>query len=105
VPSAITLVIFDKQENRLNSDLKKQLRAKAHTLKPVIITGQAGISEAVLAEINLALDHHELIKVRVNAEDREQRKVMSGQICEQTGAELIQSIGHIITLYRKNPNK
>ena len=89
----------------MNSDLKKQLRAKAHTLKPVVITGQAGVSEAVLAEINLALNHHELIKVRVNAEDREQRKELSGQICEQTGADLIQSIGHIITLYRKNPDK
>ncbi len=89
----------------MKSEFKKQLRAKAHALKPVVITGQAGISEAVLNEINLALDHHELIKVRVNAEDREQRKEMGGQICEETGAELIQSIGHIITLYRKNPGK
>jgi len=89
----------------LKSEQKKQLRAKAHTLKPVVITGNAGVTEAVLNEINLALDHHELIKVRVNAGDREQRKELSGQICEQTGAELIQSIGHIITLYRKNPDK
>ncbi|CAG1020466.1 RNA-binding protein YhbY [Methylococcales bacterium] len=89
----------------MNSEQKKQLRAKAHTLKPVVITGNAGITDAVLNEINLALDHHELIKVRVNAEDREQRKEMTGQICEEAGAELIQSIGHIITLYRKNPDK
>ena len=89
----------------MNSDLKKQLRAKAHSLKPVIITGQSGISPAVLNEINLALDHHELIKVRVNAEDREQRREMAGLICSETQAELIQSIGHIITLYRKNPDK
>lgn len=89
----------------MKSDTKKQLRAKAHALKPVVITGQAGISAAVLNEISLALDHHELIKVRINAEDRKQRKEMSGQICEETGAELIQSIGHIITLYRKNPDK
>ena len=89
----------------MKSEQKKQLRAKAHTLKPVVITGNAGVTEAVLNEINLALDHHELIKVRVNAGDREQRKELSGQICEQTGAELIQSIGHIITLYRKNPDK
>ena len=89
----------------MNSDLKKQLRAKAHSLKPVIITGQSGISPAVLNEINLALDHHELIKVRVNAEDREQRREMASLICSETQAELIQSIGHIITLYRKNPDK
>ncbi len=89
----------------MKSELKKQLRAKAHALKPVVITGQAGISEAVLNEINLALDHHELIKIRVNAEDREQRREMSEHICSTTGAELIQSIGHIITIYRENPDK
>jgi RNA-binding protein len=89
----------------LKPEFKKQLRAKAHTLKPVVITGQAGVTAAVLQEINLSLDHHELIKVRVNAEDREQRKEMSQQICEETGAELVQSIGHIITLYRRNPDK
>ena len=89
----------------MNSELKKQLRAKAHALKPVIITGQAGISPALLNEINIALDHHELIKVRVNAEDREQRLEMGKTICAETGAELIQSIGHIMTLYRKNPDK
>jgi RNA-binding protein len=89
----------------LKSEQKKLLRAKAHHLNPVIITGQAGVTPAVLAEINLALDHHELIKVRVNAEDREQRHVLATQICAETGAELIQAIGHIITLYRKAPDK
>ncbi len=89
----------------MNSELKKQLRAKAHALKPIIITGQAGISPPLLNEINLALDHHELIKVRVNAEDRGQRRETGEMIRTETGAELIQSIGHIITLYRKNPDK
>jgi len=89
----------------LNSEQKKQLRAKAHALKPVVITGNAGVTEAVLNEINLALDHHELIKVRVNAGDREERKELITKICDVTEAELIQSIGHIITLYRKNPDK
>ncbi len=87
----------------MKSDQKKQLRARAHGLKPVVITGQAGISEAVLNEINLALDHHELIKVRVNAEDREQRREMAEFICTETKAELVQSLGHILTLYRKKP--
>jgi RNA-binding protein len=89
----------------LKPELKKQLRAKAHALKPIIITGQAGISPSLLLEINSALDHHELIKVRVNAEDRERRREMTNMICTETGAELIQAIGHIITLYRKNPDK
>ncbi|WP_434112276.1 ribosome assembly RNA-binding protein YhbY [Methylocaldum sp. GT1TLB] len=89
----------------MKSDYKKFLRAKAHSLKPVVITGQAGITPAVLNEIGLALDHHELIKVRVNAADREERREMTDQICGELGAELIQSIGHIITLYRQNPDK
>lgn len=89
----------------MKAELKKQLRGKAHALKPVIITGQAGVSPAVLLEINAALDHHELIKVRVNAEDREQRRELTDLICTETGAELIQAIGHVITLYRENPDK
>lgn len=89
----------------MKAELKKQLRAKAHALKPVVITGQAGVSPTVLNEINLALDHHELIKVRVNAEDREQRQAMNETICAETRAELVQSIGHVITLYRVNPDK
>lgn len=85
----------------MKTELRKFLRAKAHSLKPVVITGQHGITPAVLNEINLALDHHELIKVRVNAGQREERQAMITQICAETGAELIQAIGHIITLYRK----
>lgn len=89
----------------MKSDQKKSLRAQAHALKPVVITGQAGLSEAVMSEINLALDHHELIKVRINAPDRETRRKMSTQICTDTQAELVQLLGHIAVLYRKNPDK
>ena len=87
----------------MKSDLKKFLRIKAHSLKPVVITGQAGITPALLNEIGLALDHHELIKVRVNAADREDRRNMVELICRELGANLIQAVGHIVTLYRKNP--
>lgn len=86
----------------MKAELKKFLRAKAHTLKPVVITGQHGASPQVLSEIERALDHHELIKVRVNAGDREQRQSLIQEILDATSAELIQSIGHIITLYRRN---
>ena len=88
----------------MNSAEKKQLRAQAHNLKPVIIIGQSGLTEGVLAEIELALDCHELIKVKIRAE-REERKKIQEEICAQTGAEFIQSIGQIITLYRLNPDK
>lgn len=85
----------------MKPELKKFMRAKAHSLKPVVITGQNGITHSVLNEIDLALEHHELIKVRVNASDREDRKAMTAQICADSSAELIQAIGHVITLYRK----
>lgn len=84
--------------------LRKALRTKAHSLKPVVLTGQAGVSKNVMAEIELALDHHELIKVRLRAE-RESRKEMTAKICNKTGAELIQSIGQIITLFREKPEQ
>ncbi len=89
----------------MKPELKKFMRTKAHSLKPVVITGQNGVTAAVLNEIDLALEHHELIKVRVNAADREDRKIMIQQICADSSAELIQAIGHVITLYRKTPRK
>ena len=88
----------------MNSADKKKLRAEAHTLKPVVMIGQSGLTAAVLAEIELALDSHELIKVKIRAE-RDERKLISEKICTDTGAELIQTIGQIAVLYRLNPNK
>lgn len=85
----------------MKPELKKILKARAHALKPVVITGQNGLSDAVMNEIDLALEHHELIKVRINASDREERSMMIGEICQRLSAEMIQSIGHIIAIYRK----
>lgn len=87
----------------LNEAQKRQLRGLGHTLKPVVIIGAAGLSEGVLAEIDGSIRHHELIKVRVNAEDRDSRNAMIEHICQETGAELIQRIGHVALLYRRNP--
>jgi len=83
---------------------KKKLKAQAHPLNPVVIIGQAGLTPAVIKEINLALDAHELIKVKIRAE-RDERSVIRDNICAETQAELIQSIGQIAVLYRKNPKK
>ena len=90
---------------RITPALKKFLKTRAHALKPVVMTGQHGLTPAVLNEINLALEHHELIKVRLIAAKREDRKTMIETILTDTAAELIQAIGHVITLYRKNPNR
>ena len=87
----------------LTNPQKRHLKALAHHRKPVVIIGDSGITPAVLHEILLALDHHELIKIRVNAEDRESREAMIEGICAATEAALIQRIGHIATLFRRNP--
>jgi RNA-binding protein len=88
----------------VNSADKKKLRAEAHTLKPVVMIGQSGLTVPVLAEIEQALDSHELIKVKIRAE-RDERKLISEKICDDTGAELIQAIGQIAVIYRLNPDK
>jgi RNA-binding protein len=83
---------------------KKKLKSEAHSLNPVVTIGQSGLTDAVLAEIELALDHHELIKIKIRAE-RDERKLISEKICTATHAEAIQSIGQIIVIYRLNPKK
>ena len=84
---------------------RRKLRQLGHARKPVVIVGGQGLRESVLAEIDGALAHHELIKVRVNAGDREARDAMIGTICETTGAELVQRVGHVALLYRRHPEK
>ncbi|MDP2904071.1 MAG: ribosome assembly RNA-binding protein YhbY [Methylovulum sp.] len=88
----------------MNAVDKKKLRADAHALKPVVMIGQSGLTDAVLASCDLALNSHELIKVKIRAE-REDRQKISEKICQSTGAELIQAIGQIAVIYRLNPDK
>ena len=76
------------------------LRAEAHGLNPVVMIGEAGLSESVLKEISSSLDAHGLIKVRVFGDDREARIAMYEQVCEQLGAAPVQHIGKLLVLYR-----
>ena len=85
----------------LNAELKRKLKARAHALKPVIIIGQQGLSIAVLNELKLALEHHELIKVKLPQIEREERQAIIASLLESTGADLVQSMGRIATLYKK----
>ena len=87
----------------LPQQLQKSLRARAHDLKPVILVGTKGLSPAVLAEADRALDDHELIKVRLNDEDRASRKQACNQLCQHLHADLVQSIGKIAVIYRQGP--
>ncbi|QIK39109.1 ribosome assembly RNA-binding protein YhbY [Caldichromatium japonicum] len=84
---------------------RRWLKQRAHHLKPVVLIGQRGLTEAVLAEIERALDDHELIKIRLGALETEDRLAVIDHICQKTGSELIQRIGHIAAFYRYNPHK
>lgn len=84
---------------------KKHLRGLAHDLHPVIIVGGSGLHAALLIELEAALEHHELIKVRVNADNRDARNAIIDEICTTAGAEFIQRVGHIAVIYRRNPEK
>jgi RNA-binding protein len=78
----------------------RQLRTIAHKLKPVVTVAQKGLSETVHKEIDQALSRHELIKVKIVVGDRELRKEIATQMCEQMRSELVQSIGNIVVLFR-----
>ena len=84
----------------MNKQLLKTLKQRAHALKPVVIIGSQALSPGVHAEIDRALNDHELIKIRVNASDKEQRSELIHAICHEQRAELIQQIGHTIVIYR-----
>ena len=81
---------------------RRELRAHGHTLKPVVSIGNAGLSAAVLRELELSLEHHELMKLKIGAAGREERSRIIEQVCDSTGAELVQAIGHIALVYREH---
>jgi RNA-binding protein len=84
---------------------KKFLRQAAHHLKPVVWAGKNGISKSLIEEIEQALEIHELIKIKCNLGEREERDAGIEDICKKTGADLVQRIGNVVTLYKKNPKK
>lgn len=85
---------------RLLNSQKKQYKAIGHSLKPVVIVAENGLSEGVLNELKRALRDHELIKIKVNAEDREDKKVLIDEVCTQTASTLIQVIGKTALIFR-----
>lgn len=85
----------------LNTKQKSYLRGFAHKLNPVVMIGNAGVTEGVIKEIQSSLQHHELIKVRISGVDRLERMTTIEAICGQSGSELVTTIGHIAVLYRR----
>lgn len=87
----------------LTAAQRSALRADAHALNPVVLIGEAGLSEAVLKEIDSSLNTHGLIKVRVFGDDRAAREEMYRAICETLKAAPVQHIGKLLVLYRPQP--
>jgi putative YhbY family RNA-binding protein len=82
---------------------RKLLKARAHSLEPVVLIGGKGLTDEVVTEVDRALAAHELIKVRAPALDREAREEALRTLCEKTRAEAVQHIGKVLVLYRPKP--
>ena len=82
----------------------RYLRGLAHQLKPVVYLGQKGVTPSVLAELDAALAVHELVKVKL-AGEREAKAGLIETLARESRAEVVQKIGHVVTLYRRNAEK
>ena len=86
-----------------NAAQRRALKARSHHLEPVVIIGDAGLTPAVLREIDVHLKSHELIKIRVSGDDRDARAAMIGTICEALDASPVQHIGKTLIVFRQKP--
>lgn len=82
---------------------RADLKARAHALEPVVQVGQAGVSDALVAEVDRALLAHELIKVKLAGADREVRASLTQELCARTGAAEVQQVGRVAVLWRPRP--
>lgn len=89
----------------LSEKQRKHLRGLGHDLKPIILIGNAGLTDAVVAETTRALEDHELVKIRVSGMDREARDTALESLATRTKSEMAGKIGHTALLYRRNPQK
>jgi putative YhbY family RNA-binding protein len=87
----------------LTNKERAHLKARAHALEPVVQTGTAGITDAVVAEVERSLTAHELIKVRIGTDDRAQRVTLGDELCARTGAAAVDRVGKILILWRARP--
>ena len=86
----------------LSERQKKHLRRLGHDLHPVVLVGQKGLTPGVTEELRLALDHHELVKLRARVGDRDERDAILAELARSTGSEFVHRIGNVALFYRKN---
>lgn len=89
----------------ISTKQKQFLKGLAHSLKPIVQLGNNGLTEGVVAEIDLALSHHELIKVKVPTDERDLKKSIIDAIVRETQAFQVQIIGHTVVLYRPSEDQ
>lgn len=82
---------------------RAHLKARAHALEPVVQIGAAGLTEAVVAEVDRALTAHELIKVKIGGDDRAERVALGDELCSRTGAAAVHRVGKVLILWRARP--
>jgi RNA-binding protein len=89
----------------LSNKQKQYLKGLAHSLKPVVQLGNNGLTEGVLAEIDGAIKHHELIKIKVPTDDKEEKALIMDAIVRETGADKVQAVGHVLVLFKPSDDK
>jgi RNA-binding protein len=94
-----------KETMALTSKQRAHLKALAHDRKPVVLLGHKGITDAVIKETQAALLAHELIKVRLLGEAKEDLDAAADELEQRTGAELIARLGKVATLYKRHPDE
>jgi RNA-binding protein len=87
----------------LTSRQRAHLKARAHALEPIVQIGHAGVQDSVVSAVETALTAHELIKVKINDAEREERVEIADALAERTGAAIVQRVGKIVVLWRPRP--
>ena len=89
----------------MDTQTKQALKARAHHLKPIILIGAKGLTKAVLNETNIALNAHELIKVKIMGMERDDKAATADSLCRELDAQCIQKIGNTFVIYRPKPEE
>ncbi|MBB6183447.1 YhbY family RNA-binding protein [Oleiagrimonas soli] len=89
----------------LSASQRRYLRGLCHNLHPVILLGAKGVTEAVIKELKLALDRHELVKIKLSGGDKDERRAQIAELTEATGAEVVQEIGHTASMFLRNEDE
>ncbi len=94
--------VIQSARKGISNTQRRYLRGLAHQLKPVIMVGNKGITESLLKEFDSALARHELVKVKLSSEDRDERKSQIAAMADSGQAEVVQSVGRVALYFRRN---